>query len=80
MSNKNNELVRELAKKIVSGDNTAKKEVTERKQSNIISVGSKQMQKKKIEKSKKSIQKVKLPPSKSKGMLTFEDESDSDHL
>ena len=68
-------MVRELAKKIVSGDSSVKKEITERKPSNIINVGSKR-----VEKTKRNIQRVQPPPKKSKGMLTFEEDSDSDHL
>lgn len=75
LSNKNNDLVRELANKIVAGD---KKETTEKKQNKIINVGAK-LQKKSISNDKpKTAVKTSAPLKKTKGMLTFEQESDSD--
>ena len=70
LSNKNNDLVRELSKKLVSGE---KKEKTQTK---IISVGSNALKKKEVSKPKPTIK----PKPQKKGMLTFDEESDSDHL
>lgn len=74
LSNKNNDLVRELSKKLVSGDKKEVSETKEKKQKNIIRVGSNPFKKKNVVKENLHIQ------SQKKGMLTFDEESDSDHL
>lgn len=70
-SNKNNEMIRELAKKLASGDSQKEEKEKESKKTTTLGIG--------IQKAKRSVVPEALKNQK-KGMLAFDVDSDSDQL
>ena len=70
-SNKNNEMIRELAKKLTSGDSQKEEKEKEPKKTTTLGIG--------IQKAKRSVVPEALKNQK-KGMLAFDVDSDSDQL
>lgn len=70
-SNKNNEMIRELAKKLTSGDPQKEEKEKESKKTTTLGIG--------IQKAKRSVVPEALKNQK-KGMLAFDVDSDSDQL
>lgn len=70
-SNKNNEMIRELAKKLTSGDSQKEEKEKESKKTTTLGIG--------IQKAKRSVVPEALKNQK-KGMLAFDVDSDSDQL